>query len=252
DVLYGHGGDDVLSGELGDNTLDGGQGNDTLKGNNGNDVLIGGDNNDRLIGGRGTDRLQGGSGADYLDAGLDDDTLQGGGGSDTLQGGAGNDLATYAGSFASVTVSLIPGAFNSGGHAQGDVLNSIERIRGSKHADVLIGDVGNNRIRGEGGADTLTGGGGDTDYDVFIFVEDWADGTVITDFNVIDDQIKYKGLDTNDVSFANHDSDGDGTNDGVTATLAGSGNVLLLQGVDYDVLMDNEQVGGDGTGIFII
>ncbi|MBC6437508.1 MAG: hypothetical protein GDA52_05095, partial [Rhodobacteraceae bacterium] len=178
--------------------------------------------------------------------------FRGGDGADKIYGRGGRDMVDYRDSDAGVTVSLVDGVVNSGGTAEGDVLYSIERVRGSKHADVLIGDVGNNRIRGEGGADTLTGGGGDADTDIFIFVEDWADGTIITDFDVLDDLIKYKGLDTNDVTFANHDEDGDGTNDSVTVTLEGTGHTLLLQGVDYDVLMDNAQIGGDGTGIFII
>lgn len=117
-----------------------------LKGNAGNDNLAGDAGNDSLYGGDGNDLLKGGAGADYLD------------------GGAGLDKADYKDSAAAVTVSLVTGT-GVGGDAQGDVLVSIENLRGSAFDDVLIGDANANHLYGGSGADKLYGGdGNDTIY----------------------------------------------------------------------------------------
>ncbi|MBC6442957.1 MAG: hypothetical protein GDA53_07520, partial [Rhodobacteraceae bacterium] len=168
------------------------------------------------------------------------DTFRGGEGADRIHGRGGRDTADYRDSREGVTVSLVDGTVNSGGTAEGDRLYSIERLRGSRFADTLTGDGKNNRLVSEGGADTLTGGGS-SDYDTFVFKEDWADGTVITDFTVLYDQIVYNGLDLDDVTIAAHDMDGDDTEDSVTLTL--NGNVLTLQGVDLDAF--NAYASGD-------
>ncbi len=84
----------------------------------GNDVLIGNDAANILVGMRGNDTLDGGAGAD------------------TLEGGVGTDTATYARSTAAVDVNLTR-ATQVGGHAQGDVLITIENIVGrlQRHPD---------------------------------------------------------------------------------------------------------------------
>lgn len=46
------------------------------------------------------------------------------------------------------------------GDDQGDILYSIENLRGSSYDDILIGDAKNNVIEGGGGADVLQGGDG--------------------------------------------------------------------------------------------
>ena len=89
-----------------------------------------------------------------------DDWLQGGAGADTIDGGGGMDWMVYAGSDEGVSVDIGPGGVNRGGHAEGDVLKSIENIYGSMHNDVITGDIGANHIMGNGGADVLNGGGG--------------------------------------------------------------------------------------------
>ena len=99
-----------------------------------------------------------------------------------------------------VTVNLATGIVQ-GGHAEGDTLNSIERITGSVHADQLTGSTGANSIDGgdgnvlygHSGADSLDGGedndrldggeGADTlwggdDADTFVF----GDGDTVADF----------------------------------------------------------------------
>ena len=49
---------------------------------------------------------------------------------------------------------------SSGGDAQGDTLNGIENLIGSRHNDTLTGDAGDNVLRGGPGGDRLVGGGG--------------------------------------------------------------------------------------------
>ncbi|MBC6442952.1 MAG: calcium-binding protein, partial [Rhodobacteraceae bacterium] len=126
-----------------------------LSGSRHDDTLTGDDGNNALSGGAGNDVLRGGAG--------NWDWLEGGAGSDTLDGGAGRgDTASYAGSDAAVTVNLATGTAR-GGHAEGDVLRNIERLRGSNHNDTLTGDDGRNDLWGGAGADTLDGGAGDRD-----------------------------------------------------------------------------------------
>ena len=92
-----------------------------------------------------------------------DDLLLGGTGADVLDGGAGNDTADYNYSLAAVTVDLSNTANNTG-EAAGDSYIGIEQIWGSiGFGDTLIGDAGDNYLRGFGGDDVLEGGvGADT------------------------------------------------------------------------------------------
>jgi Ca2+-binding RTX toxin-like protein len=99
---------DVLTGDLYYNTI---------RGLDGADVINGDGGNDRLIGGRGADANIGGNGLDWVD---------------------------YDDSDASVTVDLL--ASGSGGTAQGDTYASVENILGSRFADRLFGDGGDNVI----------------------------------------------------------------------------------------------------------
>jgi len=75
-------------------------------------------------------------------------------------GGPVSTPASYLYSTAAVTVSLVAGAVNTGGDAQGDVLTNIENLDGSAFNDTLTGNAGDNWIYGEGGADTINGGAG--------------------------------------------------------------------------------------------
>jgi len=94
----------------------------------------------------------------------------GGAGRDSLFGGAGNDTVDYSSSSAGVTVSLgwpisssgFPTTY--GGDAEGDSLVGIENITGSKFADYLYGDGGDNILDGNGGYDWLQGNGGNDIY----------------------------------------------------------------------------------------
>ena len=123
---------------------------DTLIGNQSANLLFGDDDNDSLVGLAGSDTLIGEDG---------NDTLVGGIGGDRLDGGAGTDSASYATSFAAVSVDLGTGSV-SGGEAKNDTIVSIENLIGSAHADTLIGDGVANRISAGSGSDTVLGAAG--------------------------------------------------------------------------------------------
>ncbi|MEO0750304.1 MAG: M10 family metallopeptidase C-terminal domain-containing protein [Pseudomonadota bacterium] len=116
-------GNDQITGNEVNNTLDGWAGNDTLNGGDGNDILVGGGGADRLIGGNGIDIV------DYSNAG----------------GGIRVNLAANTA---------------SGSHAQGDKFTSIERVSGTRFADNITGNNGDNILKGRGGKDTLNGANG--------------------------------------------------------------------------------------------
>ena len=201
---------------------------DSLAGDSRANRLAGGAGDDALYGGPGggDDMLAGGPGTDALYGGIGDDVLEGGAGADTLRGGPGADTASYEQSAAGVEVRLHSGVVR-GGDAEGDVLDGIENLTGSAHADILEGDAGANRLDGGGGVDWLsyassaagvtvklrdgTGAGGH------------AEGDVIAGFENI------RGSDYNDVfggdSNNNHLVGGDGS-DG----LWGSSGDDMLEG----------------------
>lgn len=151
DVFYGIGGDDIAFGNDGDDQISGGDGADWLWGEVGNDTLIGGDGVDTLYGGSGNDLLEGEEGNDFF---------QGGAGADTLRGGDGIDQVEYNLSPEAIYLNLETGV-SAGGDAEGDVLESIERIFGSDFADTLIGDDGDTEFRVSTDDYVIGGGGAD-------------------------------------------------------------------------------------------
>jgi Ca2+-binding RTX toxin-like protein len=182
DTIYGLGGDDWIEGGDGNDILEGGEGADRLFGGDDIDTAIYSDSPDGVYVNLQTGEGQGGTawgdhlysienltgslfGDDYLIgdsndnvlSGLGgDDNLEGGAGADTLDGDWGVDTATYAHSPAGVMVSLLWDSA-SGGDADGDELNSIENLYGSKYGDGLFGDNGANGLDGYAGNDTLLG-----------------------------------------------------------------------------------------------
>ncbi len=123
---------------------------DALRGTRASDALNGLAGDDTIVGGRGNDTLNGGSG---------DDLLRGGQGRDRLIGGLGDDWADYRDANAPVTASLANRASNRG-EAAGDSYLSIERVRGGRFDDTLIGNSRSNVLEGVTGADILDGRGG--------------------------------------------------------------------------------------------
>ncbi|MBP2295975.1 beta strand repeat-containing protein [Azospirillum rugosum] len=186
DILTGDASDNFLGGDAGNDTLDGGAGNDNVSGGAGADSLVGGAGNDmasyygssagvtvdlRLTGPQvsagdasgdvlvGIENLSGSSYNDTLIGGAANNFLDGGAGADSLDGGAGTDGVGYYNSNAGVTVNLsLTGPQVSAGDASGDVLLNIENVNGSKFADRLTGNAGDNYLWGDVGDDTLDGG----------------------------------------------------------------------------------------------
>ncbi len=151
---------------------------ETIRGTNGFNVLIGGLGIDDLNGLGGDDIISGGASADKID------------------GGAETDIADYRTSTGTnVSVNLLLDTA-SGGHAQGDTLDNIEGLWGSlTQRDILIGDTGNNFIKGFGGNDSLQGGDGD---DV---IEGGAGGDAINGGAGTSDTASYRDSNTGTVSI---------------------------------------------------
>ena len=132
---------------------------DHLTGDDWRNRFYGLDGDDTLDGGAGNDHLEGDAGQDMLVGGAGRDYLVGGEGADVLDGGAGYDTADYGASDAGVSVNLTRDRAE-GGHAGGDRLTGIEELKGSSHADRLIGNGRDNNLQGREGDDTLISGAG--------------------------------------------------------------------------------------------
>lgn len=144
-----------------------------------------------------------GSEADNMIWGMaGNDVLQGMGGADIIDGGAGSDYASYSRSDEGVNINLKTN-INTGGDAEGDVLISINGIKGSVYDDVIVGDDIGNKLYGDKGDDLIYGGAGtDTLYgeegaDTFVFGAEDTFGFVdtIKDFSVAEgDKIDISDL----------------------------------------------------------
>jgi Ca2+-binding RTX toxin-like protein len=188
---------DTLTGNNLTNRLDGGKGNDTLVGGGGGDFYIGGESSDTadytassiavqafLTGSEQGSNAGGASGdtyteienltgtalADTLVGDINANILKGGNGADTLDGGRGTvgdvldggldtDTVDYfKAENGGVTLNLDTGG--TAGDATGDSYTSIENVKGTKFADLIEGNSGDNAIYGNDGNDTIVGGGG--------------------------------------------------------------------------------------------
>jgi Ca2+-binding RTX toxin-like protein len=185
--LNANGGDDKVTADSGFSGLrlevDGGDGNDSLDGGDAADRLSGDAGNDRLVGDNNPlntrDESLGGAGDDTMvwNPGDGDDINEGGDGNDTTEvnGGGGPEDFKVKPSAVPGRVSFDrtgptpPGPFNVDiGTTEQLVLNAgagDDEIAGSKRLAGLIkstfnGDDGNDRIKGTGGEDLLTGGNG--------------------------------------------------------------------------------------------
>jgi len=218
----------TLRGNAADNILSGSSGIDTLYGNAGNDTLISTD---------GLDMLFGGSGDDYYNVTGTTDTI-------TELTNQGNDTVV-ANVLRSYTLGLnLENLILQGLHVNGF---------GNTLANQITGTAGNNLLDGGGGADRLTGLGGNDTY-----VIDNVGDLVIEAFN---------GGTDNVMSFITHTLvsnvenltlaggaaiDGTGNsednrlvgNDAINTLNGGGGNDTLLGGGGNDRLF-----GGDGTDV---
>jgi Ca2+-binding RTX toxin-like protein len=158
-----------------EDTINGLGGEDTLAGLGGNDTITGGDDGDAIDGGAGNDKLYGNTGDDAIIGGAGDDVIEGGDKGttgDTLDGGADFDIVSYATSTLAVTIDLNDQdgvATQSGGDAEGDILENFEGVIGSVEDDEITGRDGDDLIEGGKGADTLDGAGEDINADFIMF-----------------------------------------------------------------------------------
>jgi Ca2+-binding RTX toxin-like protein len=198
-ALFGLQGDDILQGRAGADLLSGKDGNDTASYSAASGAVVAsliapgtntgeaaGDSYDsieNLTGSAFDDTLTGtnpsvsGAGVNILSGLAGNDTLQGRGGADVLDGGAGKDAASYADATGAVYASLATPALNFG-EAAGDSYVAIEDLIGSAFNDVLVGDGGANKLSGLGGDDILEShGGGSTSFYSFSYeILDGGDG----------------------------------------------------------------------------
>jgi Ca2+-binding RTX toxin-like protein len=205
DVIKGLGGGDSICGGNGSDKLIGGDRGDALAGEAGNDALSGGGGSDFFFGGPGNDTFNGGAGIDdtatyfLAPSGVQADLAAGtatGEGTDTLKGiedlegsrfddtltgdpnwnfffpGDGNDIVVGGGDtrdlvnfFFSpnpVVVDLTAGTAAGEGT---DTLTGIGQVFGSRHDDMITGDVNANSLYGGPGTDTISGAAGDDKLD---------------------------------------------------------------------------------------
>jgi Ca2+-binding RTX toxin-like protein len=128
--------------------VDGGGGPDYIVAGPGDDVVAGGSGADRLVDGAGDDRLAGGPG---------DDVSLAAAGDDVYVGGRGTDLLEFTLSAIGVVVDLADSTASGLG---ADGVISTERVTGSAHGDVLLGNDGRNHLAGLAGDDLLRGRAG--------------------------------------------------------------------------------------------
>ncbi|WP_305987529.1 M10 family metallopeptidase C-terminal domain-containing protein [Roseibium sp. MMSF_3544] len=297
DTLYGAGGTDILRGDEGADLLDGGFGTDWAYysgsssavqidlgdgtaesgGHAEGDILssiecvLGSNYNDWITGDIRNNFLRGNAGDDFLHGGIGNDILRGDEGADQIFGGSGVDWAYYNASNAAVIINLEDSLAESGGDADGDTLNEIERILGSRYNDQIRGDENNNYLRGYIGEDRLEGGGGndilrgDEGADELVGGEgtDWAYYNASTEavrINLADGEVEAGGHAEGDqligierVSGSQY-SDiivGDSTNNYLRGDF---GDDVLIGGGGNDILRGDEgsdtYTGGSGADIF--
>lgn len=136
------------------NVIRGGAGDDTLGGLGGNDVLDAGAGDDHLFGGEGNDVLNGGAGEDVMTGGLGNDAYMVDAGGDEVVERADGGTDTVRTSLSAYT--LDADVENLAFSGSGDFLGT-----GNARANAVMGDVGDDNLRGMGGNDSLFGLGGD-------------------------------------------------------------------------------------------
>ncbi|MCG2842128.1 hypothetical protein L6Q21_14155 [Sandaracinobacter sp. RS1-74] len=244
-ILKGLAGDDQLHGLDGDDILEGGAGADTLYGGYGVDtasyagsasgvsvdlgsrVAFGGDASgdvfwsiENLIGSRFGDVLAGDHFDNRLQGGGGDDLLIASSGNDWLQGGDGFDAIDFSAATAAVIFSA-PMSWTVSGWGTGIHDNTIEKLIGSNHADILRMGAGDHELEGGAGNDQLYGGDG---HDTYIFAPGHGSDAII-DTAAGNNVIRFDGMNWRDLRFSGYQPYG-GANLTIT-TLGGAGSVTV-------------------------
>jgi Ca2+-binding RTX toxin-like protein len=180
-TIVGTSGNDVLRGTDGPDVIVGLGGNDQIRARGGGDVVCGGNTRgedawdyDILWGGAGDDELRGGGGYDDLFGGDGVDELHGGPQSDDLEGGPGDDLVDGGTNYTSddegdwigyldeqgpVHVDLLTGVAQAQ-ESGTDQVRGVEDVTGSPFDDTILGNESHNIFTGDLGDDVLIGNGG--------------------------------------------------------------------------------------------
>ncbi|MCK0110841.1 cell wall-binding repeat-containing protein [Ornithinimicrobium sp. F0845] len=150
--------------------IQGGQGDDSIWGYGGNDRIHGGSGNDTIVGGPGDDIIQDSFGDDNIKGTQGHDAIDGGTGADLLLGGAGNDYVSKSGDNAAGATGFLGTGSDIfvGGSGRDNPFGNEDDdwLEGGAHADLLMGDNGQqfqNDV--DGGNDILIGGPGSDDMD---------------------------------------------------------------------------------------
>jgi Ca2+-binding RTX toxin-like protein len=213
---YGNGQTNTLYGNTGNNLLNGGGGADLMVGGAGNDTYFVDNASDAAFenAGEGSDAvfasahyglaadvetlvLQGGADlqgygnnlANTLYANTGNNLLNGAGAADTMYGGIGNDTYFVDNGLDQVVENVGEGAdavfstvhFILPTNVETLVLQGAAAANGTGNAlaNSIFGNSGDNRLDGQGAADTLTGNAGN---DIFAFVIGQANGDTVVDF----------------------------------------------------------------------
>jgi Ca2+-binding RTX toxin-like protein len=126
----------------------------TATGTQGNDTLLGGEGNDHLYGMGGNDVLEGGARADLLDGGEGADIMRGGDGSDTYVVDNAGDrvIETFMWGASEISINTVRASIDYvlGEQLHWLVLEGTGNLSGTgnEEANVLIGNAGNNLLRG--------------------------------------------------------------------------------------------------------
>lgn len=122
--------------------------------------VIGTSENDRIVGGPGAQTLDGLGGNNVVVGGRGNDALRANVGSDVFRGGKGFDTVTYDGHSPGITVTVDSERNDGLSGEQDDVRPDIEGVVGSRGNDRLVGNGKANSLSGNSGDDILLGGGG--------------------------------------------------------------------------------------------
>lgn len=244
DMLYGGAGDDAITGGSNIDNLYGDSGSDILEGDDGNDFLFGGSGNDQLIGGAGDDFLDGGSGVDILDGGDGSDSYAYSSidyidetGSTGIDFVISFDTSLSVGNFTGIEGLESPDPVGDGnnniliavsgsayGYGGNDTLSASES---ASTGITLLGDSGNDSIRGSAFSDSLNGG---TDADTLIGAK--GNDTIIGE----------SGNDTISGELGNDSLLG---GDGHDTFSGGAGNDTIRGANGNDIIIYNYGDGGD-------
>jgi Ca2+-binding RTX toxin-like protein len=167
--------------------------------------------------------------------------FEGEGGNDTIIGN-GNTRLNFGTASAGVTVDMASGTADgtSIGH---DTFTGVNAVRGSTHADTLLGDANSNILQGFDGSDTITGGlGNDTFLFAAVTYSTVSASDTITDFVHGQDRISLSAIDA-DPSVALDQAFGfGGNNSNVVAHsvtwFETGGNTIVQADVDGDTNAD--------------